>query len=827
MKITARIFAVGCTAAVLLLATGLPTDGSVGVVSLGSTLADSTGPVCKGYRVVQPGTTVQNGQLIEFYSYWNGDSDGYDVWADLSLLDATTADPVAGTYVGDSSVVAGDSITVWPCYRFIHTISDANTHDDAAGITVAVTAFDSMIEDSTTDEAIKFCLSNDPPYPQENGTRIIGDANRFIERDGDTLYVVRNGDLLRVETIWHYSVEPFGIEADFSAVDDSFASGTVFYSGISEDGVADYCFWYKLNEQAHSGSEYPLPVQIVGFDGGCGRDSIVILLEMDNEGPAEVPLLDSLPPTVTAAELIVSGTAAEGMEDVLILLNQSVEYVAEVHASYDTLVFADTLTLTPGTNHIVAYGRDLVGNRSPASEEYLVELQNVPEFKRFVVVKPDSISCHGDSVLLVTYGSLIHFYSYWKLPPDLPAVDATLHADFSNLDTQEPTLAYGSWREDLDLIIGAGDSLETWHCYQFEHTLADENLRSDDDNIPVPVTAFDPTTGYSTTTETLLFCLSNDPPQHLWTKIIGDSARFVVRDADTLYLVRNGGSIYAQTSWSSNSSYLTLAADFGNVDAGFQEQWVDLWLIDSLSTDTIATYGVSYPFGIDACCAEGKDPYPLPVPIMVRDTGCGCGTVTLLLEMDNEGPAGSPSFAPAPPAAVDEASLTISGEAPEGSADVLIEITHAAMDSVTIVTLTVDGTRAFSGTVPLLAGSNLLVAYGRDIIGNRSDPSQECEVYRVAAPAFEIPKPFRRNDEFVFVNPDGWSSLMVEIYNLEGDLVWSRSHEEGPYVRLPVQWDGRNGAGENVRQGPYLLRIRHSDAGGRKAEEVRAFVYKR
>lgn len=782
------------------------------------TLEDGA-PIAKGYRIVAPGRTVKNSQLVEFYSYW--DSAHYKVRADLSFLDDTASEPISGSYLGDSTVIAGDTTHVWSCYRFTWTLSPSNEREDGAEIPVPVSAVNPATQDSATDEAIRFCLCNDPPH--HVGTEVIGDPRRFVVRDGDTLYVLTNGDALDIETTWTFSKRPFYIEADFSAVDRFFDPGNVYYwlADSSNGEIETYSVFYQLNSEAQDAGVYRLPVRIIGLDGGCGRDSVTFLVELDNAGPTGAPVFFAVPDTVAEAELSLTGRAPEDSEDLLIVLNHEMELVWGVFPLGDTLVFEGTLTLQPGTNHLVAYGRDLVGNRSAPSEEFLIELQNVPMFKRCIVACPETLLTDTTQIA-VQNGQPIRFYSYWD-----SRAEYAVYADFSNLDTAEG--ASQVWATPCEnLVVEVGDSLETWYCYAIEHTVSESNELDDDNMIIVPVTAHDPVTGYETTTEALQFCLCNHPPEHLWTEIITDNPdRFVVRDGNTLYLVRWRSTITIHSSWLSPYGALWINADFSNADPYFDlsANQVDKWLIDSLSTDTTRTYGLHYKFSTGE---EGLEPYPLPVPIEVRDVGCGTVSTMLLLEMDNEGPVGSPWFEPAPPNQTIAPEIPIAGSAPEGSVELLLVVEHLDADSTTNATLPVDSTLAFSGTAPLLPGPNRLVAYGKDLVGNSSDPSAEYEIHMTTQVVFEIPKPFRPDDTFVFDNPAGWSTLRVEIYNLEGDRIRSWSFEGNPLYHISVPWNGKNRALEYVQQGPYLLRMEATDASGNpEREEVRAFAFKK
>ncbi|MCK4305051.1 MAG: hypothetical protein KAY24_12505 [Candidatus Eisenbacteria sp.] len=786
-----------------------------------------TEPVAKGYRVIKPSNAIViNGQQVEFYSFWGKDSTDLEVWADVSLLDATVAEPLAGSYLGDSSVVEGDSLHLWPCYRFAWTISESNDREDNAVISVPITAFNPATGESTTDEALTFCLLNHPPSHRQ--TNVIGDSLRFSNRDGKLLYRVRDGDSLHIETAWDFTTAPLMLAADFSFIDKNFDPSNVFYWGPN-DAASDsvvFSIWYELSEDAYGDSKYPLPIKIFGYDGACGWDSVTIEIEVDNTGPAGAPVFHDLrDTTVTEAELYISGRAPDESHDILVTLNGDTDFVFDAFPLGDSLVFEGTITLQEGTNRIVACGRDVVGNRSDLSEEIQLDLQNVPVFKRTIVITPDSLSSDEGGLVSVANGQRIQFFSYWD-----SRVQYNVYADFSLLDTEGPSQRLGTPCEDL--VVQEGGTSETWYGYQFEYTISELNQTADDDEIPVLLTAQDPTTGYETTSTALAFCLSNHPPRHLWTQMEGDSARYINRNGNWLFRVRNSGTFTVYTSWFCDTS-LYIDMDLSNVDYTFMpgSSHLNKWKIDSLSTDSTRTYGMTYRFGLDACCVEGKDPYPLPVYIFVKkDHSCGWDTTVVLLEMDNEGPAGAPTFDQEPVDQTISGEVVVSGLAPEGSIKLLLDIEHVDVDSVTIATLPVDTTLVFSGTIPVLPGKNLFVAYGVDVVGNQSAASVEYEVQCISQQIITIPKPFRPGDEFVFENPAGWSSLRLELYNLEGDRIrsWScGSGEQAAFWSKRITWDGRNSRGETVHQGPYLVRLHSTDTSRRSREEVRAFVFKK
>jgi len=268
--------------------------------------AAGSAPVAKGYRIVQPAGPLANGDVLEFYTFW--DSADYRVEVDLSPLDNTVTSPVLATYAGDTAIVVGDVTTdVWSRYWCHAVISGANTRSDAREITVPVTAIRSDPADSTTLWALRFCLLNHPPAHVT--TTVVGPAERFVDHEGHPVYTARNGDSLRIETTWSFATRPFLVTADFSAVDTQFDPDAVFYwlSGPNRQPET-YSIYYRLSDQAHGATTEFLPVRIDVSDGACGTGTTSFELLIDNEGPAGAPEFLALPDTVTARELAVSAT---------------------------------------------------------------------------------------------------------------------------------------------------------------------------------------------------------------------------------------------------------------------------------------------------------------------------------------------------------------------------------------------------------------------------------------------------------------------------------------------------------------------------------------
>ncbi len=773
--------------------------------------ADSA-PVFMGYRIVRPAAFVADGDWVEFFTYWSGAA---TVWADFRSLDPQASAPEGAVYVGDSSVVVDDTLHVWPCYWSLHQVPQASA--DGSRLSVPVTAVSSA-DDTTATEALEFCISNHPP--EFLGARFVMPADR-IRTEGDrTVLLVRNGDLIHLETTWRFSVPGFFVTGDFSAADDSFSAARVIYEPVEQPAadVQTHGIYYELDERAQTGDAARVPAQIIGSDGGCGRTTFPFVLEFDNRGPLTSPIFLDIPRSVTDPRFVIRGIAPAGSDSVLLVLNRTVEQVAPARVWADSLLFQDTLMLGGGSNQIVAYGLDKLGNRSPASVPAIVDLATAPQFKEWRVLKPTIANPDSAVWVKIADGARdIQVRSYWDI-----RADYNVFADFSALDDHfaPDSVRYS---RGADIQVEHAGATETWACYEFEYRLSEANGTRDANQLVVPVTAYDPTTGYSTTTQSLQFCLSNSPPAHRKTWAAWQSPVFSVRDGDTLIVVRNGSQIRLHTSWFSRTRPFSVRADFSLLDT--RTPFPVYAFVDSASTDEYGTYSIVYRLSEDACCGEGIDPYPLPVEIKVSDRGCGSASYVINFEFDNEGPELAAFLDRLPPTAVSASALPLSGWAP-GAASALASIYHVDQDSTSQWVMPTDSLGAFWGEVSLLPGVNEITVFGRDPVGNRSPASPVYPILLSTQARMEIPKPFRPGDTILLEDPAGWSLVNIAIYNLEGDQI--RVFEErGPLVRFDPSWDGRNGRGESVKSGPYLMRIRTVDSSGRTEEEVKAIVFQR
>ncbi len=809
--------------ALLLAASALP----------GVSHADDA-PACKGYQIEQPADgIVRPGTPIVFYSFW--DDSSYTVTADLSGLCSSAPRTLAGTLVGMREVNEGDE-QAWPCFRFSWTMPETTDVPDGPNITVPVTA--SAPETTVTDAALLLCLSMYPPV--HDSTWFVEDLSSGLRYREGSCYV-RNGADIVCYSRWVFHDTPPVLRADFSDIDSDFNTAGVFIwlAEPDTDTTRTFSVHYRLSEEANEdGIAGALRLWACG--PGCICDTVTVPVIFDNQGPEGAAALfdEEIPEEVTADTLVVKGSVPDGSQSALVVVNSSREYVADVWTFQDSLFcFQTTVHLEAGVNTVVAYGLDDLGNRSEASAMLSVSYLSAPVFGMLELVVPDSTGdttnvvrgYAADSIEVTVWGgATLIAYSYWdgpgyNLQADFSLVDSLFGSHGNVLVSRAPT---------MDQVIGGeGDSPDTLFCYRIEYTLSDA-LFPDDSDIPVPITAFDPARGTSTTTRSWRVCISDDPPIHLWTRILGDASRWRIVQSDSggvdsLYAVTNGDSIHLETCWFSRNEHLAVWCDFGDLDqfASVNDAWV--WKI-SLPPDTdpaIHLYGIKYK--VRNAGIEESERY-VPVTIEVFDEGCGRSIHTVFFEADIDGPNGETRLDPLP-ASVSDSHLALTGQAPWGSEGVVIvlnDTTEVASDSLSPAA---DSSCVlFWAGVDLLPGQNRLKACATDELGNKGECSPVWEVYLATGLRLEIPKPFFPGDAILIEDTAGWTEAHLQIFNLEGRLLKQASWSGTPPGHYwTFVWEGRNSQNELIRQGPLLLRLETRGSGGKRHEETKAFVLSR
>lgn len=167
-------------------------------------------------------------------------------------------------------------------------------------------------------------------------------------------------------------------------------------------------------------------------------------------------------------------------------------------------------------------------------------------------------------------------------------------------------------------------------------------------------------------------------------------------------------------------------------------------------------------------------------------------------------------------------SVLVSGEAP-GSATVLLIRNRTVQEIVECDSATF----RFSGSLELLAGENRIQIRGEDAAGNSTLPYPPSPgaviVTRVEAARLDVGTPYSRKDDssesiddIVLRNPESMESVVIRIFNLEGDCLWQdRTAPTGPILDHRFHWKGTDQAGERAPQGYYLVRAEWREPGGK------------
>jgi hypothetical protein len=414
---------------------------------------------------------------------------------------------------------------------------------------------------------------------------------------------------------------------------------------------------------------------------------------------------------------------------------------------------------------------DAAGNATTDSS-LLVSLHNVPVPLGSELADSAQVLHNGDEMVIL---------SRWDRPGLL------LEVDVSELD--DGTDAQGPVVGDL------GDG-----TYQISYWISTDNTRPDGGAIPIRITACT-RFGDCFTDESLTVCLSNHPPVHLETRLL--SERTVFKNLDTLKI---------ETRWASPAGLeLEVGADFHGVSTVYDDG--DEQVIQTADSTFLVVYVIP-----TANATPDRD--SILVPVYARDSGCGATEIReLWVSLDNTPPDLVPTLDPLP-ATTTQGELAVSGTAP-GVPQVGIY-----RDEELAAVAAVDSSGAFSATIALVPGPQEITARSWDLAGNASDPSSPQRVVWVEGPALEIPKPFRPGDRFLLADPGGWDRLRLRILNLEGDLVrdWDLSGV-GRYVEL--SWDGRNGDGQRVHTGPYVLELEAWATDGGHRRELHPFLFRR
>jgi flagellar hook assembly protein FlgD len=121
-------------------------------------------------------------------------------------------------------------------------------------------------------------------------------------------------------------------------------------------------------------------------------------------------------------------------------------------------------------------------------------------------------------------------------------------------------------------------------------------------------------------------------------------------------------------------------------------------------------------------------------------------------------------------------------------------------------------------SILLAEGMNEIWSDAKDKVGNRSNVSNTVQVTFDRTTGITIPEVFRGPDRFQIVSARTASSVELDIYDMRGERV-RRMVVHGPSERFEIEWDLKNGDGDEVRNGPYVVVITINVPGDRIVEK--------
>ncbi|MBN1163578.1 MAG: hypothetical protein JXB45_03290, partial [Candidatus Krumholzibacteriota bacterium] len=159
-----------------------------------------------------------------------------------------------------------------------------------------------------------------------------------------------------------------------------------------------------------------------------------------------------------------------------------------------------------------------------------------------------------------------------------------------------------------------------------------------------------------------------------------------------------------------------------------------------------------------------------------------------------------PVIAP-PPARVIEQILDLSLSFNTQDTDsIIIYRLHEGVTDSTI------NTRYIDPTVSLNLGRNDIWTKARDRAGNTSEKSNTVSVVFDLSTGLSYPEVFRAPGTFQIITVETARQVDIELYDLRGERA-RKITAWGPSTKFEIGWDLKNGAGQYLRNGPYLLVI--------------------
>ncbi len=120
-------------------------------------------------------------------------------------------------------------------------------------------------------------------------------------------------------------------------------------------------------------------------------------------------------------------------------------------------------------------------------------------------------------------------------------------------------------------------------------------------------------------------------------------------------------------------------------------------------------------------------------------------------------------------------------------------------------------------TVDLGLGINQIWVAAKDKAGNLSENSNIVTINYDLSVSIVYPEVFRTPDLFQIITEDIMQRVIIDIYDLGGEHV-RKLFAWGPSTQFEIEWDLRNGDGDTVRNGPYIM-VMTIDYGTRKTIE--------
>jgi flagellar hook assembly protein FlgD len=170
------------------------------------------------------------------------------------------------------------------------------------------------------------------------------------------------------------------------------------------------------------------------------------------------------------------------------------------------------------------------------------------------------------------------------------------------------------------------------------------------------------------------------------------------------------------------------------------------------------------------------------------------------IDLDTDSP--SPPVLDPPQNVIHTPNYTLTGTFSQDTEKIRIFRNGAFIDSVFTLLQ-----QSLSEEILLNEGENVITAIAVDEAENTSIPSNAITIVYDATESVFIPQPFRSNDSFQINLSGKTASITLKIFDMGGDLVYAhRDYTLGS--NIDIQWNGRNGEGEEVKRGPLVIVVR-------------------